>query len=108
MQIVGHDRMKLFNKFLVLRRDNSVPEWPWIVLGAADPAAPFALEAYANNAEGQGMDKEYCEQVRMLARRFREWRTNNWSGNPDAEPHREDDPQVVNRIPKYATELPKD
>ena len=30
--------MKLFNKFLVQRRDGSVPEWPWLVMGAADPA----------------------------------------------------------------------
>lgn len=98
--------MKLFNKFLVQRRDGSVPEWPWLVFGAADPAAPHALDAYAEAAMTYGMDDEYCTQIRMLADRFRKWRTGNYTGDPDAGPHRVDNPEIVDRIPEYATQLP--
>lgn len=98
--------MKLFNKFLVQRRDGTVPEWSWIVMGAADPAAPHALDAYAAAAATYGMDAEYCDQIRMLADRFREWRKTNHTGDPDAGPHRTDDPDVTGRIPAHATELP--
>lgn len=27
-------------KYLVQRRDGTVPDWPWFVLGARDPIAP--------------------------------------------------------------------
>lgn len=30
-------------KFLVLRRDGTIPDWPWFVLGGEDPMAPGAL-----------------------------------------------------------------
>jgi hypothetical protein len=98
--------MKIFNKFLVLRRDNTVPEWPWLVMGAADPAAPHALRAYADEARRLGMDVEYCEQIRLLAQRFDDWRKANHTGDPDADRHRTDDPDVVRRIPVYSTALP--
>jgi hypothetical protein len=99
--------MKLFNKFLVLRRDNTIPEWPWLVIGAADPAVPHALRAYAEAAQYQyNMDPEYCGQIRKLAARFEEWRRCHRTGDPDAGPHRKDDPAVCSRIPQYSTELP--
>lgn len=95
--------MKLFDKFLVQRRDATVPEWPWLVMGAA---APHALRAYAEAAETYGMDLEHCHQVRLLAQRFEDWRRENYTGDPDGKPHREDDPVIVGRIPRYSTELP--
>jgi hypothetical protein len=98
--------MKLFNKFLVRRRDGSVPPWPYFVLGAADPAAPAALRQYALNALVKGMDREYCAQVHLLAARFDDWREKNHIGDPDAVAHREDDPEIVAAIPPNATELP--
>jgi hypothetical protein len=99
--------MRLFNKFLVLRRDGSIPEWPWLVMGAADPAVPHALRAYAEAAQYHyGMDPEMCGQIRKLAVRFEEWRERNYTGDPDAGPHRVDDPDVCSRIPPYSTELP--
>lgn len=98
--------MKLFNKFLVRRRDGSVPPWPYFVLGAADPAAPSALRQYALNASRHGMDSEYCSQVHLLAARFDEWRKENHTGDPDAVAHRQDDPEIVAAIPSNATELP--
>lgn len=44
--------MKIFNKFLVVRRDGTVPDWPYLVLGARDPAAPAALRTLAENPRG--------------------------------------------------------
>jgi hypothetical protein len=98
--------MKLFNKFLVQRRDGTVPDWPWLVMGAADPAVPYAFRAYAEEAERLGMDPEYCQQIRLLAERFERWRAENFTGDPDAGPHRDDDPEIVCRIPRYSTALP--
>ena len=98
--------MKLFNKFLVQRRDGTVPEWPWLVIAAADPVAPYALHAYAEEARRLGLDSEYCDQVDALADRFDEWRRSNHMGDPDAPAHRPDDPNVVALIPEFATRLP--
>ena len=98
--------MRLFNKFLVLRRDGSVPEWPWLVMGAADPAVPGALHQYAMIARLHGMDSEYCSQIHTLAARMVQWREDNWTGDPDGEPHRVDKLEIVSRIPEYSTALP--
>lgn len=100
------DLMKLFNKFLVQRRDGTVPDWPYFVMGAADPAAPGALRQYALVAKLYGMDEEYCQQVHDLATRFEEWRRHHYTGDPDAGPHRTDDPVVVDQIAAHATKLP--
>jgi len=89
-------------KYLVQRRDGTVPEWPHIVLGGADPAAPAALRAYAVEAEARGYDKEYVNDICMLAVEFDVWRTEHGNGDPDAPPHRKDDPDVVARIPEGA------
>lgn len=86
-------------KYLVLRRDNTVPEWPYFVLAAADPASSFALRSYAQFAELIGMDPEYVKDIRKLATEFDQWRQDHQQGDPDAPKHREDDPEVVARIP---------
>lgn len=82
-------------KFLVVRRDGTIPAWPHYVLGARDPAAPAALRAYANEAERLGFDKEYCDSVRELAYDFSNYREEQGDGDPVAWPHRTDDPAVV-------------
>jgi hypothetical protein len=82
-------------KYLVKRRDGTVPRWPWFVLGAADPAAPVALRAYADEAERLGMDPVYVADVRAMASGFEEWWFNNDAGDPDAPRHRVDDPATV-------------
>ena len=88
---------KLWNKFLVMRRDGSVPEWPYFVIGARDPAAPAALRSYAVEARGLGMDPEYADDLERLASEFEQWREATGSGDPDAPPHRQDDPEVIAR-----------
>lgn len=83
-------------KFLVVRRDGTVPHWPHFVLGARDPAAPAALRAYADAcAERGGIDPEYIESIRELAKDFQKYREDHGLGDPDAPPHRKDNRQVI-------------
>jgi hypothetical protein len=89
---------KLWDKFLVLRRDGTVPEWPYLVLGARDPAVPFAIRALADESERLGMDPAYADDLRALADDHDEWRLAHGEGDPDAARHRKDDPDVIKRI----------
>jgi hypothetical protein len=97
---------KIFNKFLVQRRDGTVPEWPWFVLGAADPIAADTLRYYADRAEEAGMASDYTDDLISLARRFDRWRKQHHTGDPDAPAHRTDNAEIVVKIPRYATENP--
>lgn len=82
-------------KFLVVRRDGSIPAWAHFVLGARDPAAPFALMAYADKCAELGFDAEYVASIRELAADFERYRNREGSGDPEARPHRKDDPAVI-------------
>lgn len=82
-------------KFLVVRRDGSVPHWPHFVIGARDPAAPEALRAYADIAERMGFEPDYVASIRELADDFYQYRMAEGDGDPEASPHRKDDPQVI-------------
>ncbi|HSX15071.1 MAG TPA: hypothetical protein VLE72_04185 [Candidatus Saccharimonadales bacterium] len=90
--------MKLWNKFLVVRRDGTVPDWPYLVLGARDPATPVAIRALAAESRLLGMDPEYCDDLLGLADDFGQYRQEHGDGDPDAGPHRPDDPAVVSRF----------
>ena len=85
-------------KYLVTRRDGTVPEWPYFVIGAADPAAPNALLAYANAAEQLGMDPGYVADIRAMATDWIVWRREHSTGDPDAPRHRTDDPETVAKM----------
>lgn len=85
-------------KYLVLRRDGTVPEWPYFVIGAADKAAPDALRAYADAAEFAGMDPEYVADLRQLAYEFVVWRLEHGPGDPDAPRHRTDAPDIIAKM----------
>jgi hypothetical protein len=82
-------------KFLVVRRDGSVPHWPHFVLGARDPAAAIAIRAYAVAAENLGFDTEYVQSLYELASDFEAYREREGNGDADAPPHRKDDPAVI-------------
>jgi len=82
-------------KFLVVRRDGTVPAWPHFVMGARDPAVPPALRAYAYHARRLGKDPEYCQSVLDLADDFDRHRNEHGEGDPDVGPHRKDDPEVI-------------
>lgn len=91
------------DKYLVLRRDNTMPDWPWLVLGAADPAVPHAIRALADESQRLGMDDEYVADLRRLADKFVRWRLSHATGDPDAPPHRVDDPSVIARLNEKAS-----
>lgn len=91
--------MKLWDKFLVLRRDGSVPDWPYFVMGARDPMVPAALRAYADEAQRLGIgDQEWWDDLRGQAGDFERYRAEHGDGDPDAPPHRADDPAVTTKI----------
>lgn len=82
-------------KFLVVRRDGSIPHWPHFVLGARDPAAPAALLAYAKECKALGLDAEYVASILELEQDFIDYRAAQGEGDPDAPPHRKDDEAVI-------------
>jgi hypothetical protein len=82
-------------KYLVKRRDGSVPEWPSFTLGAKDPCSPAALRAYAAEAMKVGLDIDYAKAVYRLADEFDRYREEHGNGDPDRGRHRKDDPQTV-------------
>lgn len=87
-------------KYLVIRRDGTVPDWPHFVLGARDPAVPAALLAYADAAESLGYDIGFVADVRALAIEFDEYRQAHGNGDADAAPHRRDDPETITKMQK--------
>lgn len=82
-------------KYLVKRRDGTIPEWPNFVLGAKDPAAPAALKAYTDEAERVGMNAEYIADIRELAFEFAAYRIHCGTGDPDRGRHRKDDVHTI-------------
>ena len=82
-------------KSLVKRRDGTVPDWPWFVLGAKDPCSSAALRAYADAAEHRGFDPEYVADIRAMADEWNEYLMIHGVGDPDAPRHRVDDPETV-------------
>jgi hypothetical protein len=82
-------------KFLVVRRDGSVPHWPHFVLGARDPYSPLALRAYAKAVKECGGDIAFADSLLELAEDFDVYRGKQGEGDPFAPPHRKDDPQVI-------------
>jgi hypothetical protein len=87
-------------KYLVKRRDGTIPEWPSFTLGARDPCAPAALRAYAAEAQRWGIDNEYADSVRRLADEFERYRHDHGAGDPDRGPHRKDDPETIKEMRK--------
>ena len=85
-------------KFLVVRRDGSIPHWPHFVIGARDPAAPVALRAYAAACSAMCLDQEYVRSILDLAEDFERYRLAQGDGDPDAPPHRVDDPSVIDAM----------
>ena len=85
-------------KYLVVRRDGTIPEWPHFVLGAKDPFVPKALRAYADEAERQGAYFKYVQDIRSLAAEFETYRVLHGAGDPDKARHRTDDPETIERM----------
>jgi hypothetical protein len=88
-------------KYLVVRRDGTIPHWPHFVIGGDDPNASAALRAYADEAEKNKLDPEYVASIRELADDFEARVKAIASGemqgkaDPDAPPHRKDNPAII-------------
>jgi hypothetical protein len=90
-----NDPVTAEGKYLVQRRDGTVPQWPHFVMAASDPAVPAALRAYAREAERLGYDPAMVADLYALAEEFEQWRDEHGGGDPDAPRHREDDPKII-------------
>jgi hypothetical protein len=91
-------------KYLVVRRDGTIPNWGHFVMAAGDPAVPAGLRAYAAEAERLGMDPDFIQSIRELAADFtvKVMERAAWAAqagikgaDPDAGPHRTDNPAIV-------------
>jgi hypothetical protein len=91
----GNEMPSLSAKYLVVRRDATIPKWPAFVLGARDPAAPAALRAYAKAAREMGMEEEYVQNVISMADEFEQYRAAEGAGDPDNQSQRFDDAAVI-------------
>lgn len=80
MKLMRNDPAIPGQKYLVVRRDGSVPRWPYFVLAASDRASAHALRAYANNFNY--LDPEYANNILDLANEFDAWRNANGARNP--------------------------
>lgn len=85
-------------KYLVKRRDGTVPEWPYFVIGAKDPCAQEALLEYADKAEKLGLDPQYVCDVRDMAFQFGDYLAKHGAGDPDSGRHRVDDPATIQEM----------
>lgn len=85
-------------KYLVQRRDGTVPDWIWFVLGSRDPAASVALRAYANEADRLGYDPIYVSDIFKLADDFEADFKRLGPGDPDAPRHRADNPEIIAKM----------
>ena len=88
-------------KYLVVRRDGTIPDWPHFVLGGYDPCVPAALKEYAKTARLKGYDPEYCASIEELAYDFERLSATERArriADPDAGPHRTDNPAVINMM----------
>lgn len=81
----------IWQKFLVFRRDGSVPEWPYLVLGGRDPDVSETVRFLSYIAGLRGRDPVYVDGLRELADRMDLYRAEHGDGDPDAPAHREDD-----------------
>ncbi len=85
---------------IVLRRDGTPVETPYMVLLVRDPAFDAAMRAYADEGERLGYDHAYIADIRALAASAPEIRAsiNNAKGgpgDPDAPRHRKDEPAIL-------------
>jgi len=85
-------------KYLVTRRDGTVPEWPYFVIGAKDAAVPLTLKVYAIVAFLLGYEWQYVKDVWKMSGEFAEYRKTHGNGDPDAPRHREDDPATIEKM----------
>jgi hypothetical protein len=98
-ELCRHSSKHPEGKYLVKRRDGTVPEWPSFVLGARDPHAAVALRAYADSiATDPDCHHTLPASIRRLADEFDAYRAEHGTGDPTRGIHRVDDPATVEEM----------
>lgn len=93
-------------KYLVKRRDGTVPEWPWFVLGARDNDAADTLRDYADRKERRMLAGDpditpgWIASLRRKADQWDAYRAEHGDGDPGRGLHRVDDPATVAEMRK--------
>lgn len=91
-------------KYLVVRRDGSIPHWPHFVVAGIDPCAAAALRAYANEAKRIDLNTDFWQSIFILADQYEQLAMRARSdtavlgtkgSDPDKGPHRIDNPAVI-------------
>lgn len=86
-------------KYLVQRRDGTVPPWPSFVLGGADPMAPWTVRFYAVLGFLMGHFKwAFVKALWRWASTMKKWRKEHGTGDPGKGPHRKDDPEIIDKM----------
>ena len=86
---------------IVLRRDGTPVETPYMVLLVRDPCFDAAITAYANEAERRGYDPSYVSDLRQMVsdapavREAIDAAKILAPSDPDAPRHRTDDPAIL-------------
>ena len=88
-QFIDHGKQRMKEKYLVIRRDGTVPEWPWFVLGGRSPYSLEAARAYLGAAERDGADEAHLAAIREIVSALEAYPK---GGDHDDGP---DDPSIV-------------
>lgn len=94
--LARHNTKTPEGKYLILRRDGTIPAWPSFVLGAKDRHAVAALHAYADSiAQDPDCHPDLPASIRRLANEFARYREQHGDSDPTRGLHRVDDPVIV-------------
>ena len=94
--LARHNPESKEGKYLIIRRDGTIPEWPSFVLGARDPHAEAALRAYAESiSKDDDCHPDLPASIRRLADEFRQYREQHGKGDPTRGLHRKDLPMIL-------------
>ena len=86
-------------KYLVLRRDGTVPPWPWFVMGGADPMVPWALRFYCLlGFVMRHYSWGYVKSMWRFTRAMQKYRREHGTGDPGKGPHRRDDQETIAKM----------
>jgi len=80
------------SKYLVIRRDGTVPQWPYLLLGARDPAGADTLRYYARRCRELGTGEQYALDIERLALEFERYREDAGPSRPG-----DDEPRAASR-----------
>jgi hypothetical protein len=94
--------MFMKKKYLVVRRDGTMPQWPSFVLGAQDPASSAALRAYVHAHMEQGKQDDeklaYLQGILDEADAWDRYREEHGARQPEEVDRREESHDVMTAL----------